>query len=38
MSSYFIGLASAQAPKAVTAKVGWPGLEALDVPARAPAY
>jgi hypothetical protein len=35
-SSYFFGLASASAPKAVTAKVGWPGLLPLDVHARAP--
>lgn len=35
-SSQFFGLASASAPRSVTAKVGWPGLLPLDVPARAP--
>jgi hypothetical protein len=37
-TSYFFGLASGSAPKGVTATVGWPGLEPLDVAARAPAY
>lgn len=35
-SSYFIGLASATAPHAVTAHVGWPGLNPIPVDARAP--
>ena len=38
LSSYFFGLASTYAPKAVTAHVGWPGLLPLDVAARAPAH
>lgn len=40
-SSNFIGVASSSAPNAVnikTVKVGWPGLDALIVPARGPAY
>jgi hypothetical protein len=37
-SSQFIGVASAQAPVATTATVGWPGLLGLSVPARAPAH
>jgi hypothetical protein len=37
-TSYFVGLSSASAPKSVNASVGWPGLDALSVPARAPAY
>ena len=35
-TTFFFGLASASAPKAVTAKVGWPGLLPLNVAARAP--
>ena len=38
VSSFFFGLASSAAPKDVTAKVGWPGLDPLDVPARAPTH
>jgi hypothetical protein len=37
-SSRFIGVTSASAPKAITAKVGWPGLDPLGTPARGPAY
>lgn len=37
-SSQFFGVTSASAPKAVTAKAGWPGTVGLDVGARAPAY
>jgi len=37
-SSNFFGVTSSSAPKAITAKVGWPGLDALSVPARGPAY
>jgi hypothetical protein len=36
LSSFFIGLASTGAPRSIVAKVGWPGLEPLNVPARAP--
>ncbi|HEY4940927.1 MAG TPA: hypothetical protein VII56_05825 [Rhizomicrobium sp.] len=35
-SSYFIGIASATPPHAVTAHVGWPGLLPQPVAARAP--
>jgi hypothetical protein len=38
LASDFIGLASSYAPKAVTAKLGWPGMNPLAVDARAPAY
>jgi hypothetical protein len=37
ISTFFVGVASNGAPRAVTAKVGWPGLEGLSVGARAPA-
>lgn len=37
-SSYFLGLASAGAPQSVTAHVGWPGLLAIPVNARAPLF
>ena len=36
LSSYFFGIASASPPHAVTAHVGWPGLDPLAVAARAP--
>jgi len=35
MSSYFFGLASVSPPHAVTANVGWPGLDAQPVSGRA---
>jgi hypothetical protein len=38
LSSFFVGLASTGAPRSVIAKVGWPGLEALNVAARAPTH
>jgi hypothetical protein len=38
LSSFFIGASSTTAPKDVTANVGWPGLDGLNVPARAPTY
>jgi len=37
-ASDFIGVASASAPRSVTAHVGWPGSNALEVDARAPAH
>lgn len=37
-TSYFFGVTSDSAPKAIIAKVGWPGLDALNTPARGPAY
>lgn len=36
LSSYFFGMASAFAPKSVTANAGWPGLLGQPVSARAP--
>jgi hypothetical protein len=38
LSSFFIGASSTTAPRDVTAKVGWPGLDGLNVPARAPTH
>lgn len=35
-TSYFFGVASDSPPRAITAKVGVPGLLPVDVPARAP--
>jgi len=37
-TSYFFGLASAFPPKAITAKVSVPGLDPIDVKARAPGH
>ena len=37
-SSSFVGLVSANAPMAITAHVGWPGLLPLGVDARAPTH
>ena len=37
-TSNFFGVTSNSAPKAITAKAGWPGLLPLNVPARGPAY
>jgi len=37
-TSYFFGLASTFPPHAITAKVSVPGLEPIDVKARAPAH
>jgi len=38
MTSYFFGLASDRPPRAISANVSLPGLEAFAVPARAPGY
>jgi hypothetical protein len=37
-SSLFFGVASAFAPRAVTANAGWPGILGEPVPARAPSH
>ncbi len=34
----FFGLASGSAPKAISAKLGWTSILAIDVPARGPAF
>ncbi len=38
MTSFFFGLASDRPPRAISANVSVPGLEPIEVPARAPGY